>query len=222
MNMKRLFFVFIMCMGVLAANAQVVEKTFADLKNEGNAANAAKDFPKALELYEQALVKLGDKPIVDTTMIYNMGIFALNSKNYEKALKYFDQTISMNKMKLDALLKKADVYRITKNDVENLKTLEVAYAISPKDSKVLSKLTVYYIKKGSDYYSKGGDIIAKANAEVAAGKLKVTDAAYKTALQKASVEFKKSLPLIEKALSYDANNAKAKELKAACEQALKG
>lgn len=220
--MKRFFFVLVMCIGILAANAQVVEKTFAELKNEGNAANAAKDFPKALELYEQALVKLGDKPIVDTTMIYNMGIFALNSKNYEKALKYFDQTISMNKMKLDALLKKADVYRITKNDVENLKTLEVAYAISPKDTKVLSKLTGYYIKEGSNYYSKGGDIIAKANAEVAAGKLKVTDAAYKTALQKASIEFKKSLPLIEKALSYDANNAKAKELKAACEQALKG
>ena len=45
--MKRLFFVFVLCIGVLVVNAQVVEKTFAELKNEGNAAINAKDFPKA-------------------------------------------------------------------------------------------------------------------------------------------------------------------------------
>ena len=119
--MKRLFYVFIMCMSVLAVNAQVVEKTFADLKNEGNAAIKIKDYPKALDLYEQALVKWGDKPVADTSMIYNMGICAISAKNYEKALKYFDQAILMNYKKVNSLLYKAEVYRLTKNDAESLK-----------------------------------------------------------------------------------------------------
>jgi pilus assembly protein Flp/PilA len=209
-------------MGVLAANAQVVEKTFAELKNEGNAAVAVKDYPKALELYEQALVKLGTQPLADTSMIYNMGLIASSSKNYEKALKYFDQSISMNYKKVDALLKKADTYKILKNDAENLKSLEAAYAIAPNEVKVKSKLAVYYVKSATSFYSKGSSIITKVNNDITAGKLKTTDPAYIAAEQKAKDEYNKALPLVEKALSFDPNNATAKQLKEACEQAIKG
>lgn len=219
--MKRLFFVFVLCLGVMAANAQVVEKTFADLKNEGNAAIKIKDFPKALDLYEQALIKWGDKPIADTSMIYNMGYCAYSSKNYEKALKYFDQAINMNYRKVNAMIYKADAYKAMKNDAESLKSLEAAYAISPTDTKVLSKLASYYVKEANSFYSKGSAIILKANEVVTAGKLKTTDPAYLSALQKAKDEYQKSMPLIDKALGYDANNATAKQLKAACEQAMK-
>lgn len=220
--MKKLFFIVVMLVGVLAANAQVVEKTFADLKNEGNAAIKIKDFPKALDLYEQALVKLGDKPITDTSMVYNMGILALSSKNYEKALKYFDQTISMNKMKLDALLKKSDVYRITKNNAENLKALEAALVIAPNDAKVKDKLALYYVNEANVIYTKGSAIILKANKEITAGKLKTTDPEYASSVQKARDEYEKALPLIEKALVLDPNNGTAKKIKDACEQAIKG
>jgi len=219
--MKRIFFVCVMLIGVLAANAQVAEKTFAELKNEGNAAVKANDFPKALDLYEQAIAKLGDSPITDTMMVYNMGSFAFRAKNYEKALKYFDQSFSMNRMKVSSLLSKSDVLKVMKNDAESLKAMEAAYAIAPKDAKVKAKLAGYYAKEASTVYAKGGNILNKANAEVTAGKLKPNDAAYKTALADASAEFKKAMPLIDKALSYDETNATAKQLKAACEQALK-
>lgn len=219
--MKRIFFVCVMLIGVLGANAQVVEKTFAELKNEGNAAVNAKDYTKALELYEQAIVKLGDSPITDTMMVYNMGSFAFRAKNYEKALKYFDQSFTMNRMKVSSLLSKSDVLKVMKNDVESLKTMEAAYAIAPKDAKVKAKLGSYWAKEASTVYAKGGDILNKANAEVTAGKLKPNDAAYKTALQDASAEFKKAMPIIEKALGYDETNATAKQLKAACAAALK-
>jgi len=220
--MKRLFYVFIMCMSVLAVNAQVVEKTFADLKNEGNAAIKIKDYAKALDLYEQALVKLGNEPIKDTSMIYNMGICAVSSKNYEKALKYFDQAISMNYKKVNSLLYEAEVYRLTKKDAEQLKTLEAALAISPEDPKVKSKLASYYVKGANEFYAKGSAIITKANGEITAGKLKTSDEPYKQAEKQAVDEFKKALPLVEKALGYDANNATAKQLKSACEAAIKG
>jgi len=85
--MKKLFFVVLMFIAVGTVNAQTPEKTFAELKNEGNAAIKAQDFPKALELYEQAMVKLGDQPLADTSMIYNMGICSLKWKNYEKTLR---------------------------------------------------------------------------------------------------------------------------------------
>jgi len=220
--MKRFFFVLTMCIGVLAANAQVVEKTFAELKNEGNAAIKINDYPKALELYEQAMVKWGGKPIVDTSMIYNMGLCAIKAKAYEKALKYFDQAISMNYKKVNALLYKSDVYRITKNNAENLKALETAFAISPDDAKVKGKLAGYYVNEANVIYTKGSAIILKANKEITAGKLKTTDPAYTSSVQKAKDEYQKALPIIEKALGFDPNNGTAKQIKAACEQAIKG
>lgn len=217
--MKSIFLVFLMLICVVAVNAQVAEKSFAELKNEGNAAVKANDFPKALELYEQAIAKLGSNPVTDTMMVYNMGLFALKAKNYEKAVKYFDQSFSMNRMKVNSLLSKSDVLKLMKKDAESLKAMEDAYAIAPKDPKVKGKLAGYYVKEASTAYAKGGAIINKANADLAAKKL--NDAAYKTAIAGAAVEFKKAMPFIEKALSYDETNATAKQLKAACEQALK-
>ena len=122
--MKRLFLVSVMFISVVFVNAQT-EKTFADLKDEGNAAIQILDFPNALDLYEQALAKLGKQPITDTSMIYNMGYCALKAKNTEKALKYFDQAISMNYKMVNAYLYKADVYKLMKNSVESLKSLEL-------------------------------------------------------------------------------------------------
>ena len=219
--MKRILFVFVMLIVALAVNAQEAEKSFADLKNEGNAAIRSKDYPKALDAYEKALAKWGDQPIADSSMIINMGYCALKAKNYEKSLKYFDQAISMNYKKSTAYMFKADVYTAMKDMEGNVKSLESAYEADPNNKTVKAKLANYYAREASAVYSQGGKLITKANADVAAGKLKTSDDAYKTAIQDAKAEFEKSMPLIEKALSYDDSNVPAKQLKAACEQALK-
>lgn len=217
--MRRLFFAIALCVSVMTVNAQVVEKTFADLKNEGNAAIKIKDFAKALELYEQALIKNGDKPLADTTMIFNMGYCAYAAKNYQKALKYFDQSFNEKHMRVSSLLYKYDTYKAMRNDAESLKALEAALAIAPADAKVKVRLAQYYVKEANIGYAKGSQILNKANAEVSAKK--INDAAYKVALASAVAEFKKSMPFIDKALGYDPNNATAKALKAACEEAIK-
>ena len=72
--MKRFFLAIVFCLGVVAGFAQD-EKTAVDLKNEGNEALRAKDYPKALQLYEQALGKWGTDP-KDTAMVYNMAVCA--------------------------------------------------------------------------------------------------------------------------------------------------
>ena len=48
--MKRIFIVCLMLIGVMVANAQVAEKSFAELKNEGNAAVKANDFVKVMKM----------------------------------------------------------------------------------------------------------------------------------------------------------------------------
>jgi|GEM_PF-1123137 len=203
-------------------DAKIISKLISTYTNVGNAAIKNKDFPKALDFYEKALAKLGNKPIVDTSMIYNMGYCAMNSKAYEKALKYFDQVISMNYKKVNAMVNKADIYRITKNNEENLKTLEAAYALKADDPKVLSRLASYYVSQANAFYSKGSSILTKVNGQITAGKLKTSDEPYKQAEKEAVEEFKKALPLADKALGYDPTNASAKQMKAACEQAIKG
>ncbi|MBA4408830.1 MAG: hypothetical protein C0397_05345 [Odoribacter sp.] len=203
------------------ADAKVASKLTSAYTSEGNAAIKNKEFPKALDFYEKALAKIGDKPIADTSMIYNMGYCAMSSKNYEKAHKYFDQVISMNYKKVSAMVNKADIYRLTKNDAASLKTLEEAYTVKSDDPKVLSKLASYYVNEANSYYSKGSAIINKVNGQITAGKLKTSDEPYKLAEKQAVDEFKKALPLLEKALGYDPENANAKKLKSACEQAIK-
>lgn len=200
---------------------RVITKLTSAYKNDGNNAIKNKDFPKALDSYEKALAKWGDKPIADTSMIYNMGYCAMNAKNYEKAIKYFDQVIGMNYKKVNAIVNKADIYRITKKNDECLKALEEAYALKADDPKVLSKLASYYVGEANSFYAKGSAIINKVNAQITAGKLKTTDEPYKLAESQAKEEFAKALPLADKALGYDPANASAKQIKSVCQQAMK-
>jgi tetratricopeptide (TPR) repeat protein len=218
--MKRFFLAIVLCFGVAVGFAQD-EKTAIDFKNDGNEALRAKDYTKALQLYEQALSKWGDTP-KDTAMVYNMAVCAYQTKSFDKAIKLLDESIALNYKKETAILYKANTYKVLKNDAEYVKTLEEALANSPNDVKVKGMLAQVYVKEANVFYSAGATILKTAAADVAAAKYKTTDPQYKDAEAKAKEEFKKALPVIEKALGYDPNNATAKQLKAACEQAIKG
>jgi len=218
--MKRFFLAIVFCFGIVVGFAQD-EKGAVDFKNEGNEALRAKDYPKALQLYEQALSKWADTP-KDTAMVYNMAVCAYQTKSFDKAIKLLDESISLNYKKETALLYKANVYKMMKNDVEYEKTLEVALANSPNDAKIKGLLATVYLKEANIFYTAGATILKNAAADVAAAKYKTTDEPYKVASEKAKDEFKKALPLVEKALATDPQNATGKQLKAACEQNIKG
>lgn len=214
--MKRFFLALVFCLGVVVSFAQD-EKTAIDFKNEGNEALRAKDYPKALQLYEEALSKWGDEP-KDTAMVYNMAVCAYQTKDYDKALKLLDESIAMDYKKETALQYKANIYQLTKNDEEYEKALEAALAASPDDSKIKGRLATYYLKEANVYYSEGAKILKSAADDVAAAKYKTTDEPYKKAVDKATDEFKKALPIVDKALDIDPNNATGKQLKSAIEQ----
>ena len=218
--MKRFFLVIAFCFGIIAGFAQD-EKSAIDLKNDGNDALRAKDYPKALQLYEQALSKWGDEP-KDTAMVYNMAVCAYQSKSFDKAIKLYDESIALDYKKETAFLYKANIYKILKNDEEYEKTLEAALANSPDDDKIKGMLATVYLKEANVFYTAGATILKNAAADVAAAKYKTTDEPYKSAVEKAKEEFKKALPLVDKALGYDPENATGKQLKAICEQNIKG
>lgn len=218
--MKRLFLAIVFCFGIVVGFAQD-EKTAVDFTNEGNEALRAKDYPKALQLYEQALGKWGDAP-KDTAMVYHMAYCAYQTKSFDKAIKLLDESIALNYKKETAMLYKANIYKIQKNDVEYEKTLEVALENSPDDAKIKGMLATVYLKEANVFYTAGATILKDAAADVAAAKYKTTDEPYKAAVEKAKDEFKKALPLVDKALVIDPENATGKQLKAACEQNIKG
>jgi tetratricopeptide (TPR) repeat protein len=220
MIMKRFFLAIALCFGIMAGYAQE-EKSAIEITNEGNEALRTKDYPKALELYEQALSKLTDG-IQDTAMYYHMAYSAYQIKNFDKAIKYFDESIKLNYKKETAFLYKANSYKLLKDEDNYVKTLEEALAQSPNDAKVKSMLAIVYLKQANVFYTNGAKILKQAAADVAAAKYKTTDPQYKDAEAKADVEFKKALPIIDKALSFDPENATAKQLKSACEQTIKG
>lgn len=218
--MKRFFLAIVLCMGVLVGFAQE-EKSAIEITNEGNDALRAKDYPKALELYEQAMAKLAGEAPQDTAIYYHMAYCAYQNKSFDKAISYFDESIKLNYKKETAFLYKANSYKMMKKDDEYVKTLEEALTVSPDDAKVKGMLATVYLKQANVFYASGAKILKDAAADVAATKYKTTDPQYKEADAKAKEEFKKALPIVEKALEYDPENATAKQLKAACDQMLK-
>ncbi|HZL10836.1 MAG TPA: hypothetical protein VFC65_12630 [Prolixibacteraceae bacterium] len=229
--MKRFFLAIVFCFGIVVGFAQE-GKTAVDLKNDGNEALRAKNYSGALQLFEKALNKWNSEPqdsaqielydmTTDTALVYNMAVSAYQSKSFDKAIKYFDESIAMDYKKETSLLYKAYTYRRLKNDDEYLKTLEEALVVSPDDDKVKSLLATIYLKDANVFYTTGAKILKGAAADVAAAKYKTTDDQYIEAVTKANDEFKKALPILEKALSFDPENAQGQQLKAACEQMLK-
>lgn len=217
--MKRFFLALTLCLGIVVGFAQD-EKSAIDFKNEGNEALRAKDYPAALNLYEQALSKWGEEP-KDTAMVYNMAVCAYQTKDFDKALKFLDESIVLGYKKDNAYLYKLNAYKATKNDEQYQKTLEEALASSPDNEKLKGMLANVYLKEANVFYTAGATILKNAAADVTAAKYKTTDPAYKVEVEKANGEFKKALPLIDKALGIDPENATGKQLKAAIEQNLK-
>lgn len=218
--MKLFFLALTFCFGIVVGFAQD-EKSAIELGNAGNEALRAKDYSTALKLYEQALSVWGDTP-KDTAMVYHMAVCAYQTKNFDKAIPLLDEAIALNYKRETAYLYKANVYKITKNDEQYEKTLEEALANSPNDEKLKGMLATVYLKEANVFYTAGATILKDAAADVTAAKYKTTDAPYLAAVEKANDEFKKALPLIEKALVIDPENSTGKQLKAAVEQNING
>ncbi|MGC8823284.1 MAG: tetratricopeptide repeat protein [Bacteroidales bacterium] len=114
----------------------------------GSEAFEKKDFAKALEMFELAL-KIESAPIfknvIDTSMMYNCGLAALNAKNYDKAIEYFQKAAQYgyNGGVTYSLLRTA--YSEKGDSAAAIRTLQEGFEKYPNDLNMIVDLVNYYI-----------------------------------------------------------------------------
>lgn len=215
--MKKLIFVFVLCLSI----GSLVAQEAAKFKTAGNEAIKVKDFAKAVENYEKAIAVWGTEP-QDFTMIYNCAICAIQIKEYAKAIKYFDQTIAGNYRPDDSYLYKAVSLKAQKNNKEYLTVINEGIAKFPDNPKIKLELSQYYVSEGVGHYNIGVNLRNSASAKIKSKKYKDTkDPAYLADIEKVKKEYSDAIPFLDKALELNAADANAKTTKAKCEIQLK-
>ena len=105
-------------------------------------------FDKALNLFELAL-KVETAPIfknvVDTAMIFNCGLAANKSKNYDKAIEYFTKSIEYKYSGAATYSLLKDVYMAKQDTVKALNTMQKALEAYPGDLVVIVDLVNFYL-----------------------------------------------------------------------------
>ena len=215
--MKRMSFVLLLCLSFVTLFAQESVKLY----NAGNDALKAKDYAKALENYEKAQAVWGDAP-KDLPMYFNCAICAFQVKDFDKAVKYFDLCVTNNYKPEDAMFNKVIIYKIQKKNDDYLKVLNDGFAKFPESAKFKGELSKNNFAEGINHYNGGNGILKSAIDKINTKKFKdANDPGYKAEIAKAKKEFNDAIPLFAKAIELNPADAKAQELKAACEKQVK-
>jgi tetratricopeptide (TPR) repeat protein len=184
---------------------------------KGHCYNKLKDYANAVSSYEAAL-ELTDED--SEALVYNAAIVAYRAKLDDKAVKLFSKSVENGYKGETAQYYKAAVLKRQNKDDEYKAALEEGAKLFPGDDKIAPALANVYVSEGNDLYKKGASIISEANKKVNSGALKTDDAAYTAEVDKAKVEFKAAVEVLEKAIALDASNANAKKLIEACNAVL--
>ena len=180
------------------------EKSYVELKNEGNEALKGKDFGKALELYESSIAVWPAEEAMDAAMVYNAATCARRINNHEKAIELYTKSQELDyKADLSAYYKAnafQDLGRETEMEEFLLKSIE-EYKTSSVIGHMKKLLVTYYLKQGVEPYNRASQILASAaNAD---------PSQYEEITAKANEAFTEAKPWFEKALALDAANENA-------------
>jgi tetratricopeptide (TPR) repeat protein len=138
----------------------------------------------------------------------------------DKAVELFGKSVENGYKGETALFYKAAVLKKQDKDAEYKATLEEGAAKFPGDEKIEPALASVYVSEGNELYKAGAEILGEANKKVNAGTLKTDDPAYTAQVEKAQVEFKKAIEILEKAKALDASNKNVQTLLDACKAVL--
>lgn len=179
--------------------------------------NDKKDYKNAVASFEQAVATSEE----DTeSLVYNAAIAAYRGKMYDKAAELFGKSVENGYKGETAIYYKAAVLKKQNKDDEYKATLEEGAEKFPGDDKIAPALANVYVAEGNELYKAGAAILGAANEKVNAGSLKTDEPAYATEVEKANVEFKKAVEILEKAKALDSSNANAQALLDACNAVL--
>jgi tetratricopeptide (TPR) repeat protein len=179
--------------------------------------NDGKDYNNAVASFEKAIETATEGA---DELNYNAGIAAYRAKSYEKAAGFFGNAFEAGYKGESAIYYKAVVLKSLDKDAEYKAALEEGIAKYPGDDKISKALAGVYVSEANDLYKAGADILGEANKKVNAGSLATDDAAYSAEVEKAQVEFKKAVEILEKAKTLDASNKNVQTLLDACNAVL--
>jgi len=179
--------------------------------------NDAKDYEKAVASFEQAIATSEEGT---ESLVYNAAIAAYRGNMLDKAVELFGKSVENGYKGETALYYKAAVLKKQNKDADYKATLEEGAEKFPGDDKISSALANVYVSEGNELYKAGADILGEANKKVNAGSLKTDDAEYTAEVEKAKVEFKKAIEILEKAKVLDASNKNVQTLLDACKAVL--
>jgi len=175
--------------------------------------NDKKDYANAVTNFEKAIETSDENT---DALVYNAAIAAYRAKMMEKAVELFGKSVENGYKGETAIYYKAAALKQLNKDDEYKATLEEGAAKFPDDDKISTALANIYVSEGNELYKKGASIITAANEKINAGSLKTTDEAYTAEVDKAKVEFKAAVEILEKAVALDSSNENAKKLIDAC------
>ncbi len=181
--------------------------------------NDKKDYKNAVANFEKAIEATDSKDDKES-MGYNAAIAAYRGNMMDKAAELFGKCVDAGYKGETAIYYKAAALKKMNKDDEYKATLEEGAQKFPGDEKIGAALANVYVSEGNDLYKKGAAIITAANAKVSGGSLKTSDEAYTAEVDKAKVEFKSAVEILEKAVTLDASNENAKKLLDACKGSL--
>lgn len=179
--------------------------------------NDKKQYDKAVASFEQAIaVATEDKE----SLVFNAAIAAYRGSMFEKAVELFGKSVEMGYKGETAIYYKAASQKKLNNDAGYKAALEEGAAKFPGDDKICPALANIYVSEGNEFYKAGAAILSAANQKVNDGTLKTDEAGYTDEVEKAKVQFKAAVEILEKAKALDASNANAQTLLDACKAVL--
>ncbi|RIJ47732.1 tetratricopeptide repeat protein [Maribellus luteus] len=114
--------------------------------NNNDYAAALKSFEQILEVQNLDIVKADNPEGVDTVILFNTGLAAYNSKDYNKAVKYYTEVTKYgyNGARTYSLI--ADSYMQMQDTANALKTVQEGFEKYPEDNGVLTAMVDLYMK----------------------------------------------------------------------------
>ena len=202
--MKKLGVVLMLLATVMTGFAQ--DKTADAYKNEGNEFVRNKQFQQALESYQKA-ISLWEADKVDAKTVYNAADCARRIKDNKTAMELFTKSIEMGQKPDMATYYIATIYKAENNDEAYLQTLTKGYETytEGKSAALFKKdLGKYYRDAANNKYKEGAAILQEAQ--------KAKPEQYNEITARAKAKFEEAKPLVEKAISINAEDQNAQAI----------
>lgn len=170
-----------------------------ELYNGGDYPGALAAFERVLEI--EAMDMFKENPVIDTAVIFNAGMTAQKADKFDKAIKYYKQSIEYNYGGAKSYANLSNVLKSAGNEEEAVKYLHKGFELFPNDSWMLVELINYYMLGGEP--QKADDYLNKAI------ELDPTNGSFyraKGTLYEKTSEFDKADAMYQKALELDPND----------------